>query len=99
MTAGGRAGRIRSTAPLLALIGAVFAPGGTVTGIRLRPEPVLATARGLVLRHRLRTLDGIHLAVVLEDVIPMAGSEGVELVTRDHDQAVAARALGLTVRS
>jgi len=43
------------------------------------------------------TVDAKHLAVCVQDVAEYAGSDGIALVTRDHDQATAARALGLEV--
>jgi predicted nucleic acid-binding protein len=42
-------------------------------------------------------LDAIHLAVAIEQVIPLARREPVRFLTRDRRQAEAARALGFTV--
>ena len=71
---------------------------GPLTLIELDARAVVPTAHRLVREHRLRTLDAIHLAVALEDAPAFAGDEEVVLVTRDADQAAAARALGLAVR-
>jgi hypothetical protein len=85
-------------APLLARIEADCGPGGPVTLLRLRAETILPVARRLVLDHRLRTLDAIHLATALDDAQLLATDGHVVLVTRDGDQARAARALGLATR-
>jgi len=63
-----------------------------------RPRAIVPYARDLVRRYRLRTLDAIHLAVAVEDAPLYAGSDDIVLVTRDADQAAAARSLGLAVR-
>lgn len=72
--------------------------GGRIAVIALRPDPIIGVARQLVLDHKLRTLDAIHLAVALEDGVTLAGREELVFVTRDADQAAAATALGLIVR-
>lgn len=82
---------------LLAVIEADCSEDGPVSLLRLRPEVVLPAAYRLVLRHRLRSLDAIHIAVALEQA-PLAAEERLEFVTRDRDQARAARASGLVVR-
>lgn len=66
--------------------------------VALHPDPIFRSARELALAHRLRTLDAIHLAVALEDGRTAAVGEDLAFVTRDEDQAAAARELGLTVR-
>lgn len=59
-------------------------------------SPTLARARELVLAHRLRTLDAIHLAVADLDARRLAEPDlDLHFATRDADQAAAARALGL----
>jgi predicted nucleic acid-binding protein len=65
--------------------------------LRLDPAVVLAEARRLVSEHSVRTLDAIHLAVALTDAAALAPGEEVKLVTRDRQQAAAARAAGLAV--
>lgn len=70
---------------------------GTVIGLlRLHPETVLPEARRIVLAHRIRTLDAIHLAVALE-LRDTQGVADVVFVTRDRDQAEAAKALGFSL--
>jgi len=71
---------------------------GRIFVAAFRPRAIVPYAQELVRQHRLRTLDAIHLAVALEDAPTYAGSDGVVLVTRDVDQAAAARSLGLVVR-
>ncbi len=71
---------------------------GPLTMVRLDPEVALPTARGLVLRHQLRTLDAVHLAVALTTAVDLAADGEVCLVTRDHGQAAAAVEVGLAVR-
>jgi predicted nucleic acid-binding protein len=85
-----RGRRIASAGPVLNLIGRHL---GTVIGvIRFTPETVLSEARRVVLEHRVGTLDAIHLAVALE--LRASYDENLPFVTRDIDQAAAARALG-----
>jgi predicted nucleic acid-binding protein len=91
------AGRLDGMDGLLARIDANFSDDGPVTLLRLRPETVLPTAHGLVLEHRIRTLDALHLAVALEECPALAGDDVVIFVTRDQDQATAARATGFNV--
>ncbi|MEX2554083.1 MAG: type II toxin-antitoxin system VapC family toxin [Actinomycetota bacterium] len=64
--------------------------------VRFDAGTVLPTARALVLAHRLRTLDALHLAVAVEAAL--AVGEALVFVTRDRDQADVARALGFDVR-
>lgn len=85
-----RAGRLADAGPLLERIDADL--GRRVTVLDLRPETVLPEARELVLGHRLGTLDAIHLAVALDEA--RRADEPITFVTRDADQAAAARALG-----
>lgn len=92
-----RAFRVRDEVALHDRIDLDFADGH-VTLIELDPPTILPAAHRLVRQHRLRTLDAIHLAVALEDAPHYADGDEVVLVTRDADQAAAARALGLAVR-
>ena len=92
------AGRLARWRELLASIDADLADDGAISLIDLRPTPVFATAYRLVVDHRLRPLDAIHVAVCSEDCPSLAGNDEVVFVTRDADQAKAARALGLEVR-
>ena len=58
---------------------------------------VLPRAADLIQQQRLRTLDAIHVAVALS-VAQIVAVDTLELVTRDNGQALAAAAVGLTVR-
>ncbi len=69
---------------------------GPLLYIALDGPRVLPAAQALCMRHRLRTLDAIHLAVALTDGRTLAG-EGLLFITRNADQAAAARAEGLEV--
>ncbi len=93
-----RSGRLPRWSELLATIDLDCLPGGPITLIGLRRDVILATAYRLVLDHRLRTLDAIHLAVAVEECPGLAAGDDVTFVTSDRGQAAAARALGLTVR-
>jgi uncharacterized protein len=70
---------------------------GVITLLRLDPVTTLPLARQLVIQHPLRSLDAIHLAVLLTAATQLAAGEPVTLVTRDKQQATAAQALGLPV--
>lgn len=88
-----RAGRLPDVAPTLARIDADL--GTRIALIEFRPMTVLPRARDLVLHHRLNTLDAIHLAVAIEE--SEALGEPIVFITRDSEQAIAARELGLEV--
>jgi uncharacterized protein len=95
--AAARAGRLRQWQDLLARIDADAGEEGPLTLLALRSSVVLPTAYRLVLQHRLRTLDALHLAVALEEGPALADEDAVVFVTRDADQAAAAAAAGLSV--
>ena len=69
-----------------------------MTLVALIPAAVVARAYGLVLEHRLRTLDAIHIAVALDEDAALATGDELVFVTRDTEQAAAAAAVGLAVR-
>lgn len=96
--AASRAGRLRRWRGLLARIDADCGEEGPLTLLALRPAVVLEPAYRLLLEHRLRTLDALHLAVALEECPALADGEDIVLVTRDEQQAAAATAVGLAVR-
>lgn len=98
VSAASRAGRLSAPDATMARFYRDAGPDRLIAIIALRPRAIIARAVELVRGQRLRSLDAIHLAVALEDAFVLAGDEPLELVTRDHDQAAAARALGLTVR-
>jgi uncharacterized protein len=70
---------------------------GPLTLVRLDAAAVLPFARELVTVERLHTLDAIHLAVALTDGRALAAGDQVVLVTRDTQQAIAAKARGMSV--
>jgi predicted nucleic acid-binding protein len=86
-----RSGRLVSATILLQRVDADLA--GPIGIIDLEPSTVLPRARELVLEHRLGTLDAIHLAVAIE-FRTAEDDEPITFVTRDADQAAAAKALG-----
>ena len=92
------AGRVARSSDLLGRIEGDLAEDGAISPIDLRADAVIPTAYRFVLEHRLRPLDAIHLAVFAEDCPALAGDDEIIFVTRDVDQAKAARALGFTVR-
>lgn len=98
MRSADRAGRLLDVDELLRWIDIDSREGGPIQLLELEPRRTLAIAHRLLLEHPLRTMDAIHLAVALEDAAEIAGGEEIVLVTRDADQAAAARAHGLAVR-
>jgi predicted nucleic acid-binding protein len=88
-----RGRRIPSAAAVLEVVD--FDLQNVVTLIELDPSTILPDARELVLEHQLATLDAIHLAVAVEE--RRRSPDPVVFVTRDADQATAAKALGFTV--
>jgi predicted nucleic acid-binding protein len=86
-----RTGRIAAAQHVLDRIDADL--GRAIALVELEPATILPRARGLVLEHRLGTLDAIHLAVALDEA--RRSRRPLVLVTRDADQAAAAKALGL----
>lgn len=93
--AAGRAGRIHEAEEALNGVEEDFSQQGPVIVIGLRTDPVLRRARAVVLTHRVGTLDAIHLAVAIEESETLG--EPIVFVTRDGEQAIAARELGLEV--
>jgi predicted nucleic acid-binding protein len=93
--AGGRLPRWRQ---LLARVDADCGESGPITLLAFRSDVVLPTAYRLVLDHRLRTLDAVHLAVAIEECPALSGAGEVAFVTRDRDQALAAEAVGFAIR-
>jgi predicted nucleic acid-binding protein len=93
--AGGRLSRWRQ---LLARMDEDTGERGPVQLIALRPEAILPAAYQLILEHRLRTLDALHLAVALEDTPAIADGLEIVFITRDDDQSKAAGNLGFALR-
>ncbi|MGH2682401.1 MAG: type II toxin-antitoxin system VapC family toxin [Actinomycetota bacterium] len=95
--AAARAARLLKWRAILARIDADCAEDGPITLLALRPLEVLPTAYRLVIDHKLRTLDSLHLAVALEECPSLANGGAVTFITRDEDQAAAAAALGFAI--
>lgn len=92
-----RAHRLRRPGSLLARIDADCGPDGPIALLCLEPSKVLPLAYRLVGEHPLRTLDAIHVAVAFEEAGVLAHDQEMAFVTRDQNQARAARAIGLTI--
>ena len=92
------AGRVARSSDLLGRIEGDLAEDGVISPIDLRADVIIPTAYRFILDHRLRPLDAIHLAVCAEDCPALAGDDEIIFVTRDDDQAKAARALGFAIR-
>lgn len=90
-----RAQRLRRPTPTLLHIRQDLIDGR----FRLVPvtSAIVSDAATLVERHPLRTLDALHLATALSFREALGTDDPVVFVTRDHAQADAARAEGLTV--
>jgi uncharacterized protein len=93
-----RAGRATVTRELIERFDVDCQPDGPVRLLKLEPEPVLRAAYQLVLEHRLRTLDAVHLAVASTERDRLANEMELAFVTRDGDQSAVAAALGFEDR-
>jgi uncharacterized protein len=91
---GVRAGRLGADR-VLDRIEADCEPGGPIALIELAGNRLVSAAEDLALRHGLRALDAVHLATCLRR--HGIKDEKVVFITRDDEQAAAARAEGLTV--
>lgn len=69
-------------------------PDGVIGVFTFDVERALARARLLLLRHPLRTLDALHLAIAEHEGHQLAAGEPLVFVTRDQGQRDAAEALG-----
>jgi predicted nucleic acid-binding protein len=92
------AGRLKRWRVVLGRMDADCGPNGPITLLALRSVAILSRSRGLVLEHRLSTLDAIHLAVALVECPLLADEAGIAFVTRDEAQAAAASKLGFEIR-
>ena len=95
VVAAARAGRIGAAGPLLDRLDADCGDQGPLALIRFVPEQALEEARRLLLAHRLRSLDALHLAVASSLRAVLA--DEIVFVSDDADQAVAARAEGFAI--
>lgn len=90
-----RAGRIISGSDYLARFAEDCGSRGLITLLPFRRE-TLASAERIAIRHGLRPLDALHLAVALEDGVEIGGDK-LTFATRDREQAAAAQSEGLQV--
>lgn len=77
-------------ARLLTDFGADTASDGPLAVAIFDAEAAFATAKRLLAKHRLRTLDALHLAAAM--ALAATTDEELAFCTRDQDQATAARA-------
>lgn len=94
-----RARRIRESQPLLNRFDLDSGATGSISVLHLDPPVVLPMARRLMIKHQVKTLDAIHLAVALTDATVFAAGQPVVLVTCDREQAAVAKELGMPVLS
>jgi uncharacterized protein len=94
--AAARAGRIDAAGPVLDRFDADCGDRGPLSLLRLMPDRTFPEARRLLLAHRLRSLDALHLAsaLILRTVLV---DDDLLFVSEDHDQTRAARAEGFEV--
>ncbi|MCG3750866.1 type II toxin-antitoxin system VapC family toxin [Amycolatopsis sp. Poz14] len=98
MAAAKRSGRIPDAREFLDQFDAM-SRSSTLGVIPFRPARVFPAAQRLVVEnYSLRTLDALHLAVVMRETADLTGGEPVTVVTCDARQADAAKANGLLVR-
>lgn len=90
------AARARRIVDLARVLQRIEGDLGSLIGlVDLEASIIMPRARDLVLEHRLGTLDAIHLGVAVEE--RRRSPDPLVFVTRDADQATAARALGFAV--
>jgi len=92
-----RGARITDGRAVIAKFQSWCAGGGRIRLLAMRDGSVFERAALITQEHRVYALNAIHLAVALQDVVPLAAGEPVRFLTRDATQAQAARALGFTV--
>lgn len=89
-----RAGRISDPERLITAALAEVSRSGGLRTVNLEIRLIENEVHRLLARHRLRAADAIHLATA---IVAMDGPDGVQFITRDRDQADAARAEGFEV--
>lgn len=92
-----RGRRVRNPGRLVASFDGDCGRDGSIRLLRFGARRLLHSAHRLVNDHPLRTLDALQLATALLDARAVAGDDPVVFVTRDEEQATAARAEGLEV--
>jgi len=95
-----RARRIGDPGEFLRTFDLDCGPGSSLSLLPFERDPTLAEARRLAIAYGLKTMDAIQVAAALHELgrsgAP-AGDQPFVFLTRDADQAAAARAEGLTV--
>jgi uncharacterized protein len=71
--------------------------GGPFSMVRLNAQVAMPLARKLVIRHPVRTLAALHLAVAITEATALAPGDDLAFVTRDKQQGKTAKALGMIV--
>lgn len=92
-----RTGRLRRPDAVVARFDEECREDGPVALLALEPMRVFPECHRLIATHPVRTLDAIHLAVALLDLVRMAGGSEAIFITRDEKQGIAAQSEGLTV--
>jgi predicted nucleic acid-binding protein len=92
--AAARGGRIDDAGPVMDRFDADCGDRGPLALIRLVPERAFPEAHRLLVAHRLRSLDALHLSAALLLKRELVGVDDIVFVTEDRDQARAARAEG-----
>jgi uncharacterized protein len=89
----------RMSAPDVQRVWAVFQAHASLEYTLLAVStPVLQEAERLILSHKLRAFDAVHLASALAVRALLPESIALQFVTADNDQAAVAKGVGLRVR-
>ncbi|MEA3502282.1 MAG: PIN domain-containing protein, partial [Actinomycetota bacterium] len=89
-----RAGRISDPERLVTTALAEVSRSGGLRTVNLNIRQIENEVLRLLARHRLRAADAIHIATA---IVALNGPDGVHFITRDQNQADAARAEGFEV--
>jgi predicted nucleic acid-binding protein len=92
-----RAGRVPVAEEVIEHFDADCGDAGPIALVELDRAVVVASARALVMRNAVRTLDALHLAVATAVQAAQTAEDEFVLVTRDDSQADVARTIGLVV--
>jgi uncharacterized protein len=93
-----RAGRIRRATDFIRRFDRDCDDDAAISLIPFDRDMALRSAQRVAVDHGLKALDAVHLAVALAAATAASATvEPFRFVTRDQDQAMAARAEGLTV--
>ncbi len=89
-----RAGRISDPERLITTALAEVSRSGGLRTVNLKIREIENEVLRLLAQHRLRAADAIHIATA---IVAMDGPEGVQFITRDQNQADAARTEGFEI--